>query len=155
MFGKTIAEYFRFEKWVLAAILAVGFLRLALSLAGVPVGVVRVFSVTAVSAVGLVYCGVAAVTSGFGTYRHLLPLLLFQSILVHGLAVLAIAMAALTGRENVFTAPEYTNLPNFLPHALGHLAAMLIVPLVSWPVASVVMWVTTMARAGSRTEARG
>lgn len=153
MFGKRLVEYLRFEKWILAAILAVGLVRLVLSLAGAPVGVVKMFSMTAVALVGIVYCGVATVTRGFGSYRHLLPLLFFQAVLVHGVTIAGIALAGLTGVTNIFAAPEYSRLPNYLPHALGHVAGMVVWPLVTWPVAALVMLVTKAIRGGAPARA--
>ena len=139
--GKKLSEYVRFQKWVLMAILAVGLVRLALSLACAPVDTVRLFSMTAVTLAGVLYCGIAVATRGFGSYRHLLPLLALQAVVANGIAIVGIALAGLTGRDNIFTAPEYTNLPNYWPHALGHAAAIIIVPLVLWPVAALVLWI--------------
>lgn len=154
MFGKPIAEYLRFERWILAAILIVGLMRLVLSLAGAPGEFVKLVSTTVVLLVGVVYAGVATATRGFGTYRQLLPLLFFQAVATNGIAALAIALAGLTGRPNVFTAPEYTNLPNYWPHALGHVAGMLIFPIALWPAAALVMWVTGAIRGGAPAGAR-
>lgn len=154
MFGKPIAEYLRFERGMVAAIVIVGLVRLALSLAGAPVEVVKLISMTVVLLVGVVYAGVATVTRGFGTYRHLLPLLFFQAVAINGMAALAIALAGLTGQPNVFTALEYTNLPNYWPHALGHVAGVLIFPIALWPAAALVIWITRAIRGSAPAGAR-
>lgn len=146
MFGKSIGEYLRFERGLLAAIVVVGLSRLVLSLGGLPMDVVKMFSVTALLLVGVLFAGVAVVVRGFGGYRHLLPLLFFQSVVATAIIVAAIGLAAVTGKTNVYTAPEYTNLPNYLPHALGHLAGIVVFPLLAWPVAAAVMWATRAIR---------
>lgn len=154
MFGKSMADYLRFERGILAAILVVGLVRLVLSLGGVPVGVVKMFSVTVLLLVGGLYAGIAVAVRGFGGYRHLLPLLFFQSVVATAIIVAAIGLAAVTGKTNVYTAPEYTNLPNYLPHALGHLAGIVVVPLLMWPVAAAVMWATRAIRGSAPPRAQ-
>ena len=148
MFGRPLPEYVRFEKGILVAILAVGVVRLVLSLAGVPNGTVKLFSVNAVQFVGAIWVSVTAAASGFGTYRHLLPLIFIQSALAQAIVIFGIGLSALTGRVNIYAAPEYSNLPNYLPHALGHVAAVFIVTLVLWLVGSLVMWITRAVRGG-------
>ena len=154
MFGKPIGEYLRFEWGILFAILVVGLVRLGLSLAGVPMGTVRLFSINVVLLLGVVYVGIVATTRGFGTYRHLLPLVFFQGLLVNGIAAAAIGLAAVTGQANAYTVPEYTAaLPNYLPHALGHLFGTLVVAPIAWGVASVAMLVTRALRRGTPARA--
>ena len=70
MFGKKAEDYVRFERWILILIVMFFALRLGLSLAGVPNNETRWVSVNLVLLVGLVYCGVAVQTTGFGTYKH-------------------------------------------------------------------------------------
>ena len=145
MFGKTVTQYLGFQKAVLV-LLALAFLvRLALSLAGTPNSVVKWSSVTVVLLVGIVYYGVTVHTSGFGSYKQLYPLVLFQSLLWHGLVALAIVLAILTGTDNIYTAPEYSgggDGKNWL-HVLAHLViGAVVLPLISWGVSSLVMLVT-------------
>jgi uncharacterized membrane protein len=95
MFGKQVKEYIRFERWILILIVVVFALRLGLSLAGVinanypgkfllPKGT-EWLSINLVLLVGILYCAIAVQTRGFGTYKHLFPLLLFQTGIAHGL----------------------------------------------------------------------
>src|SRR4249920_2174932 len=93
MFGKPIARYLAFQKAFLLALAAVGLARLGLSLAGLPNAIVLWFSLNVVVWAGTLYYGVAVHTSGFGSYRQLLPLLLFQMLLFQGIAVLGILLA--------------------------------------------------------------
>ena len=145
MFGKTVAQYLGFQKVVLALIVLAWLVRLALSLGGVPNASARWSSVTVVLLLGVLYYGVAVHTRGFGSYKQLYPLGLFQSVLGQGLVALAIVLAILTGRDNIYTAPEYSgggDGKNWL-HVVAHLViGAVILPLVSWGVSSLVLLVT-------------
>lgn len=145
MFGKTVTQYLGFQKVVLILILLAFLVRLGLSLAGTPNSVAKWISVTVVLLAGVVYYGVAVYTSGFGSYKQLYPLVLFQSVLGEGLVALAIVLAILTGRDNIYTAPEYSgggDGKNWL-HVVAHLVVGAVVfPLISWGVSSLVMLVT-------------
>ncbi len=145
MFGKTVNQYLGFQKVVLALIVLAFLARLTLSLTGTPNSVTKWISVTVVLLAGVVYYGVAVYTSGFGSYKQLYPLVLFQSLLGEGLVALAIVLAILTGTDNIYTAPEYSgggDGKNWL-HVVAHLViAVVVLPLVSWAVSSLVMFVT-------------
>jgi len=145
MFGKTVTQYLGFQKVVLVLIVLAFLVRLALSLAGTPNSVAKWISVTVVLLAGVVYYGVAVYTSGFGSYKQLYPLVLFQSLLREGLVALAIVLAIITGTDNIYTAPEYSgggDGKNWL-HVLAHLViAAVILPLVSWGISSLIMLVT-------------
>ena len=145
MFGKTVAQYLRFQRVVLVLIVVAFLVRLMLSLAGTPNSVAKWISVTVVLLAGIVYYGVAVHTSGFGSYKQLYPLVLFQSVLGEGLVALAIVLAIFTSRDNIYTAPEYSgggDGKNWL-HVVAHLVIGAVVfPLVSWGVSSLVLLVT-------------
>ena len=145
MFGKSVGEYLGFQKVVLAVIVVVWLVRLVLSLAGTPNTTAKWVSVTVVLLIGVLYYGVAVHTRGFGGYKQLYPLALFQSLLGEGLVALAIVMAIFTGRDNIYTAPEYSgggDGKNWF-HVVAHLVvAAVVLPLVSWGVSSLVMLVT-------------
>ncbi len=145
MFGKAVPQYLRFQRVVLALVVLAWLVRLVLSIAGVPNTGARWISVTAVLLVGVVYSGVAVYTKGFGSYRQLYPLMLFQSVLGEGLVALAIVMAILTGRDNIYTAPEFSGGGDgkTWSHVVAHLfIGVVVLPLVSWAIGSLVMLVT-------------
>ena len=145
MFGKTLAEYLRFQRVILALVVAAFVVRLALSLAGVANTTARWISVTVVLLVGVVYYGVAVYRKGFGSYKQLYPLMLVQGIVGEGLVALAIALAILTGRDNIYTAPEYSGGGDGKTwfHVGAHLIlGVVVLPLVSWAVGSLIMLVT-------------
>lgn len=145
MFGKSVTQYLGFQKVVLALIVLAWLVRLTLSLTGTPNASAKWISVTVVLLLGVVYYGVAVHTRGFGSYKQLYPLVLFQSLVGEGLVALAIALAILTGVDNIYTAPEYSgggDGKNWV-HVVAHLVvAAVILPLVSWGVSSLVLLVT-------------
>jgi hypothetical protein len=148
MFGKTVGQYLAFQKVILALIAVAFVVRLGLSLSGTPNETAKWISVTSVLLLGVVFYGVAVHTSGFGSYKQLYPLLLFQSLLGEGLVALAIVLAIFTGRDNIYTAPEYSgggDGKNWT-HVVAHLVvAAVILPLISWVIASLVLFVTKKA----------
>ncbi len=145
MFGKTVAQYLRFQKVVLALVVLAWLVRLSLSLAGVPITTARWISVTGVLLIGVVYYGVAVYTKGFGSYKQLYPLMLFQSVLGEGLVAVAIVMAILTSQDNIYTAPEFSGGGDGKTwfHVVAHIVVgVVILPLVGWGIGSLVMLVT-------------
>ena len=148
MFGKTVGQYLAFQKVILALIAVAFVVRLGLSLSGTPNETAKWISVTSVLLLGVVFYGVAVHTTGFGSYKQLYPLLLFQSLLGEGLVALAIVLAIVTGRDNIYTAPEYSgggDGKNWT-HVVAHLVvAAVILPLISWAIASLVLFVTKKA----------
>jgi multisubunit Na+/H+ antiporter MnhG subunit len=87
VFGKKPSEYVAFQKVFLVLIVAVGILRLVLSLAGVSDATTRWLSMTVVALVGMVYYAITVHTKGFGSYRQLLPLLVIQSVVANLIAI--------------------------------------------------------------------
>jgi hypothetical protein len=143
MFGKRISEYLGFQKVALGVLAAVGLARLGLSLAGVPDATVAWLSMNVVAWAGALYYGVAVHAKGFGSYKHLLPLGFFQTVLQQAIAVLGILLA-IAGYRNVYAAPEYSfGAQNQWSHVLAHLTIGIIVPpLLLWGVSSLVLLIT-------------
>lgn len=166
MFGKKVKEYIRFERWILILIVVVFALRLSLSLAGVAhsghrdsvqlygSGTLEWISINLVLLVGILYCAIAVQTTGFGTYKHLFPLILFQAITAHGLIGMAIILGIVTGHNNIFTAPEHCGVCGAdglrWSHAFGHIVVVPpLVSLLSWLPASAILFVTRKVRPGA------
>jgi hypothetical protein len=144
VFHKTLSEYFAFQRVIMILILAVGFARLLLSLGGVPDSVAKWFSLTAVATVGIVYCAVQVPRTGFGGYKHLLPLYVMQAATGNLIIAGGIALSAITGKENIFSRPEYSGplASNQWLHAAGHVADGFIVgPLIGWLLGAIIMFV--------------
>jgi hypothetical protein len=145
IFGKSISEYYQFAKGMLGLIVLVGIVRLALSLGGVPNSTTRWVSITAVMWIGILYFAVRVHTSGFGTYKHLLPICFLQSVAVQVIVVPAIVLAIFTGHDNIYTVPEYSfgsDGKTWL-HAAAHLfVGTTIGTLVGWIVGCLIMLIT-------------
>lgn len=146
MFGKPLSDYVRFQKVVLAALVAVGLLRLGLSLAGLPDASVRWLAMNAVLWAGVLYYGIAVHTRGFGSYRQLLPLIVVQTVVFQVIAVLGILLA-IAGFPNIFAAPEYSFAgQSQWVHAAAHLTlGVAVATLLQWGVASLVLLITKKA----------
>jgi hypothetical protein len=108
IFGKRLSEYVVFSKPFLGLILIVGIARLALSLAGVPNSTVKWISINAVGWIGIMYYSVRVHTSGFGSYKQLLPICFLQMVAAQVVIVPAIILAIFTGADNIYSAPEYS-----------------------------------------------
>ena len=107
MFGKSLSEYVAFQKPILILIAVVWALRLALSLAGVPVSGAQFVSVTVVLVVGALYYGWAVGQKGFGSFKQLYALNLIQGVFSQTLVALAIVLAIVTGQDNIYSIPEF------------------------------------------------
>ena len=161
MFGKKVKEYVRFERWILILIVVVFALRLGLSLAGVSnkengrlASPAEWVSINLVLLVGILYCAIAVQTTGFGTYKHLFPLLLFQTTIAHWLIGMGIILGIVTGHNNIFTALEHCGVCGAdglkWGHALGHIVLVPpLVSLISWLPASAILFVTRKVRPGA------
>src|SRR5215813_12245394 len=97
IFGKRPSEYVKFAMPFLVLILSVGVIRLALSLGGVSSSIGKWFSITAVMWLGLLYYAIRVYTSGFGSYKQLLPICVLQSVTAQLVIVPAIILAIFTG----------------------------------------------------------
>jgi hypothetical protein len=145
IFGKQLSEYISFQKIILGLILVVGLARLGLSLAGIENAAVKWLSISAALLVGLVYCAVRVYTTGFGSYKQLLPLYFLQSALAQVIVALGIVIAIFSGQDNIFSAPEYSGGGDGKTwlHVAAHLVlGTIISPLIFWLVGSIIMFIT-------------
>ena len=145
IFGKRLSEYASFAKFFLGLIFIVGVARLGLSLAGVGTATTRWLSISVVLLVGVLYYAVRIHTSGFGSYKHLLPIYMLMTITAEGIVIAGIILAIATGKDNVFSIPEYSgnvdgkNWGHVLGHAVG---AVIVGPLAAWIIGSLILFVT-------------
>ena len=145
IFGKSLSEYVKFESGFLILVLVVGVARLVASLLGGPNAKAKFLSITVVLLLGLIYYSVTVYTSGFGSYKQLLPVMALPVILGNLIIIAGIVLAIQTGKDNIFSAPEYS--PGHLDgkswgHVGGHVVAMIILSLLFWAVGSLIMFVT-------------
>src|ERR1700688_206156 len=148
MFEKKLADFIRFEKWILILIAAMWAVRLAVSLTGASFTVTRWFSINIVLLVGLIYCSIAVHTAGFGSYKQLLGLLFIQTAFAHLLIATGIAIGIVTGKDNAYTAPEVFGGSDGRTgvHIAAHLIAAVILPLITWLIGSVILFATKRVR---------
>ena len=144
IFGKSVSQYLSFQKYILLLILVVGLARLFLSLGGVPDSTTKYLSITVVALIGLIYYSIRVHTSGFGSYKQLLPLIFFQSVLSQAIIIVGIIIAIYTQKDNVFSAPEYSggsDGKNWF-HVLAHLIVGLVIgPLLGWLIGCVLLFI--------------
>ena len=157
IFGKNLSDYVAFSKLFLGLIFAVGITRLALSLGGVPNSTGKWASVTVALLIGVLYYSIRVHTSGFGSYKQLLPTLWILCTTSQVFIAAVIALAILTGKGNIFTAPEYSGGGDGRNwgHAGAHLLlGAIIAPLVFWLLGSLIMLATKkLATRGKDTKA--
>jgi hypothetical protein len=146
IFGKRVSEYVVFAKPFLILILAVGIARLALSLGGVPDSAARWVSITAAIWIGGVYYAVRVHTSGFGSYKQLLPICFLLSFTAQLIIVPAIILAIVTNTHNIYSIPEnyFGSDGKTWVHVAGHLfiGGTTLGPLIGWLVGCVIMFAT-------------
>jgi hypothetical protein len=145
IFGKRLSEYIAFCRPILILILIVGIVRLALSLGGVSNSIDKWISITVVMWLGLIYYAVRVHTSGFGSYKQLLPICFLQSWTAQLVIIPSIILAIFTGKDNIYSLPEFAfggDGKTWL-HVIGHVVGGGIVgPLIAWLVGCVIMFVT-------------
>jgi hypothetical protein len=158
IFGKKVSEYLAFQKYILLLILAVGLGRLFLSLGGVADSTTKWLSISVVSLIGLVYYSIRVHTAGFGSYKQLLPLVFFQSVVAQAIIIAGIILAILTNKGNVFSAPEYSGGSDGKTwfHVAAHLIGGLIAgPLIAWLIGSILLFVVKKVAPQSAAKGAG
>ena len=158
IFDKTLSQYLNFQRAILLLIMAVGLGRLILSLAGVSNSATRWLSISVVTLLGLIYYAIRVHTTGFGSYKQLLPLIFIQSVVSQGIVMTGIVIAIFMHKDNVFSAPEYsggTDGKTWL-HVAAHLIVGLVIgPLVGWLIGSGLLFVAKKVSPQARAKGVG
>jgi len=142
IFGKSLSEYVSFARLFLIVIPLVGLLRLGLSLQGVPQSTVQWFSMTALGTIGIIYFAIRVHTSGFGSYKQLLVLIVLQSFAANAISCLGILLTMITGIGNIYSAPEFSAGGPWL-HLVAHaVLAPTIGSLPAWGIGSLILLIT-------------
>jgi hypothetical protein len=154
IFNKPLSEYVAFCGPFLILIPLVGIVRLALSVNGAPNTTVRWVTMTGLMVIAVIYCAVRVQTTGFGSYKHLLVVCALLNLTTQIVSIAGIVTARVTGRENIFSAPEYSFGAG---SSLGHIAAHVFVgttvgSLVPWLVGSLILAATRKLSAPSRAQ---
>lgn len=160
IFAKRLSEYVAFCWPFLALILVVGIVRLAISLGGASTSTARWISITAVMWIGVLYYSIKVHTSGFGSYKQLLPICILQGLAAQVIIIPSIILAILTAKDNIYSVPEsfFGQDGKTWLHVAGHVVGGIIVgPLIGWLVGCAIMFATrkmVTKREDPRTEAR-
>ena len=102
-------------KAFIAAIAGMGIVRFALDRAGVPMDVVKYFSMTAIMIIGSVYFAVATATHKERLKDSYLLVMPYMAI-----EVLALGYTWMTGYQTIFHAKEYSLGSSVAQHTVGH-----------------------------------
>lgn len=103
-------------KWFIAAILAVGILRFALTVSGLPNSIVKYASMSVVILAGAIYFAVVSsrhLERLKNAYLLILPYMIVE--------VAALMFTWVTGMDTIFHAPEYSLGTGIALHTIGHL----------------------------------
>ena len=95
--------------------------------------------------IGVFYFAIRVQTTGFGSYRQLLPIYFLQSLAAQAVIVPGIIIAITTGHDDIFSAPEFFfgEDGKTWSHAAAHLfVGTTIGSLVGWLVGCLVLFVT-------------
>lgn len=143
IFGKRLSEYVAFCSMFLGIILVVGIARFALSIGGAPNSLAKWVSISGAVLIGTVFYAIRVRSTGFGSYKQLLPIVfLMQGAVAQTIICIAIMVAIFTGHENIYSAPEYGGGGNQWAHIIAHLTLGAIVgTLIVWLVGCVIMFV--------------
>lgn len=141
--GHTLREYLRLTSPAFGLVLAVWLLRLVLAAAGVPINIVRLFSVSVASAVAMVMAVLLLHLHRSGGYLSAFVCSYILEIWTQLLVVAAIAFTILTGISNIFSEPEFTpRSGNQVHHILSHLFFGVVVGAVfSVIISSTMLWI--------------
>src|SRR5712692_11561747 len=111
MCGRGLRDHIRLLAPLFGFIAVIWALRWALDAAGAPHGLVRIFSVTGATSLGVLVAVWVIHTRGFGSYPNVVVASLLLVVFEQVLIVIAIAFSVVSKTENVFTKPEFS-MPN-------------------------------------------
>jgi len=144
IFGKSLSDYFAFARLFLILTPLAGLLRLGLSLQGVPDKTVHLLSMSAVAFIGVIYFAVRMHTTGFGSYKQLLVVVVMQNWASQIVSITGILLAIGTGASNVYSNDFF---PGYDGKSMLHVGAHLVIgttvgSLVPWLIGSLILAIT-------------
>lgn len=102
-------------------IAGVWLLRWVMDAAGTPWIITRLVSVTVASGVSVLLAVLLIHSQRFGGYSSVVVASFFINIWAEGLIAAAILVTILTGKTNIYSAPEYSGMQGHLEHLRAHL----------------------------------
>ncbi|MGH9463272.1 MAG: hypothetical protein ACRD1X_18865 [Vicinamibacteria bacterium] len=143
LWGKNLSDYLHFVRTgivVILVILVMGVIRFIVGASGVPYDrATHLVSMTIVTLLAALIYGQRARASGFGGYRHLLPLAILLAATMYGFIIVAILVEGLSGIHGYFHSPGAGQAPAGMgigDHIVGQLMVMPISAVVLWGVSS-------------------
>ncbi len=140
LFGKSLSDYLSFVRTGILAILAMGVLRFIVGASGVPYDrATHLVSMTMVAILAALIYGQRAKATGFGGYRHLLPVAILLSVTMYGFIIVAILVEGFGGIHGWFHAPGAGNAPAGMgigEHVVGQLIVLGFSVVMSWGILS-------------------
>jgi hypothetical protein len=156
IFGKRLSEYIAFCRPLLILILVVGIVRLAVSLGAGSNSAAKWLSITAIMWMGVLYYSIRVHTSGFGSYKQLLPICVLQSLAAQAIIVPGIILAIVTGKDNIYSIPEsfFGRDGKTWLHVAAHLLiGTTVAPLLSWLIGCAIMFAAKKMAGSKDTKA--
>jgi hypothetical protein len=119
--GHGLGDHIRLLGPLLVLVAAVWALRIVLYAAGAPPFVLHIVSVSLASAACTLLVGIMVHSRRFGSYTNVVAAVFLLSCWQQLLISAAILFTALTGLQNVYSAPEFSFGQNLWGHIAGHL----------------------------------
>jgi hypothetical protein len=116
-----IGEYIRLLYLLFTFIAGVWILRMILYVAGAPVSITHLVSVTVASGVSSLLAVLLINYRRFGSYGSVVVASLFINIWAELLISVAILFTMFSGKTNVYSAPEYSGMRSLAEHLRGNL----------------------------------
>jgi len=139
---RPLDNYFEQAKWWVVAIICVGAARIVLTTFGLPNQQVRFASMTAVMAAGSVYLSIWCSRHGW-SYWDLFIFSYFITVPYMAVEVVGLSLAGLSGRPNIFHAPEYSLGTPLWIHLVGHIVGGVTwEPWMIWLICCVLFWLS-------------
>ncbi len=122
--GRGLRDHIKLLSPLFGIIAAVWALRLVLDAAGASHGLITVFSVSIATPLAILLAVLFIHMRRFGSFPNVVASVVLLVVWSQLLVILAIFFSVITGKENIFTAPEYSipgDDPHHVRHILGHL----------------------------------
>jgi hypothetical protein len=122
--GYGLRDHIRLLVPLFALLTVVWALRLILAASGAPSGLTRLASLTVMGPAVVVLAALLMHERRFGSYTNVVLASFLLNAWAELLIVAAITFTVLTGKQNIYTAPEFSvprHDPSHVGHILGHL----------------------------------
>jgi hypothetical protein len=119
--GHDLREHIHLLAPLFGLVAGVWALRMVLSIAGAPLSMIRICSVTVAGAISILLAALLIYFKHFGGYASVATAALLLGIWEQFLIVGAIAFTVFTRVETIYSAPEFGGRLSPLGHIMGHL----------------------------------